>query len=171
MDESLSSIIVLIQLYSLLLGARSLAMENTNSNFGVTPPITRSIGFWMACAMAASQGLNAVRAFLDPRGFAAYMGIAFSAPELSAWVHVYGLRTGFIALIVLVFLLRRDLLPLKWMAICALFLPLGDAWIATQAGAPLAVVGRHVAIAVFLLLAAIMLTRDIAARAKAGRGR
>ncbi len=139
-------------------------MEKQNTSPGAAPSIARSIGFWMAIAMAASQGLNAVRAFLDPQGFAIYMGAPSAADELSAWVQIYGLR-DFIALLVGVFLVRKELVPLKWMAICALFMPLCDAWIASQAGAPTSVVGRHLGIAAFLALAAAMLTRDVAARA------
>jgi hypothetical protein len=145
-------------------------MENTSSKTDTALPITRSIGFWMACAMAASQGVNALRAFLDPQGFASYMGVPSQAAALHGWVQIYGLRAAFIALIVSVFPMRKELLPLKRMAICALFLPLGDAWVAAQAGAPSAIIGRHLAIAVFLFFAVVMLARDVAARADKGRG-
>ncbi len=144
-------------------------MKNSGSTTGAGPPITRSIGFWMACAMAASQGVNAIRAFFNPHGFAIYMGLPSRAAELDGWVQIYGLRAAFIAAIVSVFLLRKDLVALKWMAICALFLPLGDAWVAAQAQAPSAIVGRHLAIAVFLCLAAGMLAHDVALRAHTAR--
>ena len=36
---------------------------------------TRTAGFWLAAAIAALQGLNAVRTVLDPQGFATYMGL------------------------------------------------------------------------------------------------
>ncbi len=143
-------------------------MENPETHQLSVPAITRSIGFWMAILMAASQAINAVRAFVDPAGFAVYMGAPSSAAELGAWVQIYGLRAGFIASLVGVFLIRRELAPLKWMAICALFLPLGDAWIAAQADAPTAIIARHIGIAVFLALAAVMLSRDVAARERPG---
>ena len=75
--------------------------------------------------MALSQGANAARAFIDPTSFATYMGIPSQAAELHGWVQIYGLRAGFIALLVSVFLLRKELIPLKWMAICGIVLPLG----------------------------------------------
>lgn len=118
--------------------------------------------------MGASQALNAVRAFTNPVGFAAYMGAPSAASELSAWVQIYGLRAAFIALLVGVFVIRRELSPLKWMAICALFLPICDAWIAMQAGAPTAILARHLGIAVFITVAAVVLTRDVAAQRQAG---
>ena len=140
-------------------------MTNINAKAGAMLPLTRSFGFWMACAMALSQGANAARAFIDPTSFATYMGIPSQAAELHGWVQIYGLRAGFIALLVSVFLLRKELIPLKWMAICGIVLPLGDAWVAAQAGAPTVIVGRHLGIAAFLCLAAFMLARDVAARA------
>lgn len=139
-------------------------MTNINAKAGAIPPVTRSIGFWMAFAMALSQGVNAVRAFLSPQDFATYMGIPSQAAELQGWVQIYGLRAGFIALLVSVFLVRKELTPLKWMALCAIVLPLGDAWVAAQAGASTATVGRHLGIAAFLSLTAFMLARDVAAR-------
>lgn len=36
---------------------------------------TRTAGFWLAAAIAALQGVNAVRTVLDPQGFATYMGL------------------------------------------------------------------------------------------------
>jgi hypothetical protein len=51
------------------------------------------------------------------------------------------------------------------MALAALLMPLGDAWLTTSAGAGAAVVGRHLVIALFLLVASHFLSR--AARAKA----
>lgn len=116
-----------------------------------------TIGFWMAVPMALLQGVNAARVVLDPIGFAVYLGAPLAAPADIAWVQIYGLRTAFIALLVAIFLLRRDLKTLFWTALAALLMPLGDAWIAHQAGAPTATVARHLVIAAYVGLAAVAL--------------
>ena len=146
---------LLIQSYFVRRRATLSIMKKRIVLAGLVPAsLARSIGFWMALAMAASQGLNAVRAFRRSAGFChVYMGAPSSAAELSAWVQIYGLRAAFIALLVGVFLIRKEFSPLKWMAICALFLPLCDAWIAMQAGAPTSVLlPGTLGIAVFLAL-------------------
>jgi hypothetical protein len=51
------------------------------------------------------------------------------------------------------------------MALTALLMPLGDAWLTASLGAGVPIVGRHFAIALFLLIASHFLSR--AAQAKA----
>lgn len=118
---------------------------------------TRTVGFWMAVPLAALQAFNVVRVVLDPEGFAVYMGTPLEAASDASWVLIYGLRTAFIALLVTVLLVRRDLNALKWTALAALVMPLGDAWLAHQAGAETLTVARHVAIAAYLVFTAIAL--------------
>jgi len=127
----------------------------------------RSVGFWLAVAMSALQGLNAVRTLLDPVGFASYMGVSINATEQAAWVQIYGLRAAFISLLVTVLIIRQDMAALKWTAIAALVMPLGDAWLASQAGAPPSIVARHMGIAVFLILASYFLGRAARQQAQA----
>jgi hypothetical protein len=124
---------------------------------GVGMALTRTIGFWMAVPMAALQAVNAVRVVADPVGFSAYMGAPLEATADASWVMIYGLRTAFIALLVSILLVRRDLDALKWTAVAALILPLGDAWVAHEAGAAVLTVARHGAIAAFVLLTAVAL--------------
>lgn len=126
---------------------------------------TRTAGFWLAVIIAALQGINAVRTLLDPQGFATYMGLPVDQLSAFGWVQVYGLRAGFIALLTAVLLVRSDFATLRWMALTALLMPLGDAWLTANAGAGTPVVARHLAIALFLLIASHFLGR--AARAKA----
>ncbi|RKS89264.1 DUF4267 domain-containing protein [Sphingosinicella microcystinivorans] len=125
---------------------------------------TRTAGFWLAAAIAALQGLNAVRTVLDPQGFATYMGLPVDQLSALGWVQVYGLRAGFIAVLTAVLLARSDFAALRWMALAALLMPLGDAYLAFSAGAGAPIVGRHLAIAVFLLVAALFLGRAAKAR-------
>lgn len=126
---------------------------------------TRTAGFWMAAVIAALQAVNAVRTVLDPQDFATYMGLPANQLSAFGWVQVYGLRAGFIAVLTAVLLARSDFAALRWMALAALLMPLGDAWLTANAGAGAPIIGRHLAIALFLLVASHFLSR--AARAKA----
>jgi hypothetical protein len=120
-------------------------------------PAWRAIGFWLAVAIALLQAFNAFRAFTDPAGFADYLGLPLTAGEDAGWVFIYGLRTLFIALAVATLLIRQDLRALTWIALAGVVMPLGDAWLTHQAQAPLAIVARHGAIAVYLLITFIAL--------------
>ena len=121
--------------------------------------MVRTAGFWLALVMMVLQAVNALRAFTDPAGFAAYMGLPLSDGAETAFVAVYGLRTAFVAGLIAVFVLLGRLDALAWMALVALVMPLGDAWLTFQAGAPMAVVGRHGAIALYVLVAFFFLWR------------
>jgi hypothetical protein len=120
----------------------------------------------MAVPLALMQGLNAVTVALAPTRFAIGMGLPLEAVSDAAWVSVYGLRTAFISLLVTTLLVRRDLHALKWTAAVALVMPLGDAFLTHQAGAPTSLVAKHASIFVYLLLTTIALF--VAAR---GRGK
>jgi hypothetical protein len=136
----------------------------TSPDLVLRRPATRTIGFWLAVPMAALQAFNVVRVLLDPAGFATYMGAPLVAAGDASWVLIYGLRTAFIALLVTILLVRRDLDALKWTALAALLIPLGDAWVAQQAGAATATVARHAGIAAYLLITTIALFAAARAR-------
>lgn len=121
--------------------------------------LLRTPGFWLAALIGLAQALNAVRATIDPAGFAGYMGLPLATAADVGFVQVYALRTAFIAVLVFVMLGIGAIRPLAWMALCALFLPIGDALLASQAGAAEGTVLRHWAIAVYLLIAAVVLFR------------
>lgn len=128
---------------------------------------TQTAGFWLAGAIAGLQGVNAVRTVLNPQGFALYMGLPVEQLDALSWVQVYGLRAGFIAMLTAVLLARCDFAALRWMALAALLMPLGDAWLAASKGAGASIVGRHLAIALFLLIASHYLSRAALAKASA----
>lgn len=130
-------------------------------------PAWQTIGFWMAIPMGLLQAVNAARAALDPSGFADYLGAPLAAPADESWVHVYALRTAFIAILVAIFVIRQNLSVLAWIATAALIMPLGDAWIAHSADAPIATVARHGAIAVYLAVAILALHAGARAVARA----
>jgi hypothetical protein len=113
-------------------------------------PLWRAPAFWLSAIIGLFQAVNAVRAFADPAGFADYMGLPLGPEDAVGFVHVYGLRTAFIAVMTAIFLVRRELAPLQWVALAALIMPVGDAVLTAGAGAPTATVVRHVAIAVYL---------------------
>ena len=124
-----------------------------------TLPLTRpqsrlpAIALWLAAPMALLQGINAVRTVTDPIGFARYMGAPLASAADAAWVQIYGLRAAFVALLVAALIARRDIGALKWAALAALVMPLGDAWLTHQLGAPPSTIARHGAIAAYLVVA------------------
>ncbi len=132
-----------------------------------TSPPWALIATGLAAAIALLQAVNAARAFAGPVGFADYMGLPLGGAQNDGFVLVYGLRAAFIALAVAALLVTRNYPALTWVAIAAIVMPVGDAILTARAGAPVATVGRHVAIAAFLVVTAIVL-HLAARRASAG---
>ncbi|ALL12713.1 DUF4267 domain-containing protein [Caulobacter henricii] len=119
--------------------------------------VLRTFGFWLSVPLALLQAVNVARALSDPTGFAIYYGVPVSGADAVAWVQVYALRTAFVAALVAIFLVRRDLRALFWTAVAALILPLGDAWLTHQTGAAASIVARHLAIEGYLVLTCVAL--------------
>lgn len=128
----------------------------------------RTVGFWLAAVMGALQAVNAVRAFADPGGFAAYMGLPLADATDASFVYVYGLRTAFIAVLIGFFLIRGGMEALSLMAMAAILMPVGDAILTWRAGAEPATIARHALIAVYVLVAFVFLRRG--ARRLEGEG-
>ena len=90
-------------------------------------------GYWLrvSTALIALMGVymlvNTVRAFADPAGFAAYMGLPLTDPANHAFVQVYALRALFLGLCALALLFRRDTRALAVFALVAIVMPVGDA--------------------------------------------
>lgn len=119
----------------------------------------RSVGIWMAALLAVSMAINTYRAFADPAGFATYLGLPLTDPRDIGMVHIYGLRAAFLGLFAAVLIARGDVETLKLFALAALVMPIGDALLTYNAGAPMATVVRHVGYVVFLALTAFFLHR------------
>lgn len=119
--------------------------------------VWRSIGYWMAILMGLSQAANAVRAFVDPSGFASYMGLPLVDGSDPDFVYVYGLRTTFIAILVGIFAVMRNVSSLKWMGLAALVMPLGDVILTVQAGADTAIIIRHTVITAYVAATVLFL--------------
>lgn len=105
------------------------------------------------------MAVNAARAFANPIAFAAYLGLPLVAMGDAAMVHIYALRALFIALLVAALIVSRQRTALALLAGCAVVMPLGDALLAGSAGATPATIARHLAIAVFLVVTALVLWR------------
>ena len=119
----------------------------------------RSVGVWMVAVLALSMAINTYRAFADPVGFATYLGLPLVEPKDIGMVHIYGLRAAFLGLFAVILIVRGDVETLKLFALAALVMPIGDALLTYNAGAPAATVVRHVGYVVFLALTAFMLHR------------
>ena len=119
----------------------------------------RSIGPWMAALLALSQILNAARAAIDSAGFAAYFGLPLASPIDAGLVQVYGLRAAFLGLFAMFLLARREFVVLKWFALLAVVMPVGDLMLTLRAGAPTTTVARHAGYVVYILATAGFLHR------------
>ncbi len=129
---------------------------------------TSTSGYWLrvSSVLVALMGLymlvNAGRAFADPAGFAAYMGLPLSDPANHAFVQVYALRALFLGLCVLALLFRRDTSALAVFALVAIVMPVGDAMLTAANGAPIEIVARHAGTAIVLAVTASLLFSRVA---------
>lgn len=118
----------------------------------LSSPFYTFSGFWLSLLMSLLMYVNALRTAVNPVGFSRYMGLPVSEPSAVPWVRVYGLRALFIGLLVTYFMVRLDPANLQWIAVLAIPMALGDAWLVHQAGGKSA--GRHLLIAVILGISA-----------------
>ena len=107
--------------------------------------------------MGLFQIVNFGRSLADPASFSDYMGLPIGAGGPEGFVYVYGLRSLFIGLVVVAFVMRRSVQALLIMALAALILPLGDAWLVYDNGGSTATVVRHLVIAVYILITLLAL--------------
>jgi Domain of unknown function (DUF4267) len=119
----------------------------------------RSVGIWMVALLAVSMAINTYRAFADPVGFATYLGLPLTDPRDVGMVHIYGLRAAFLALFGAILIFRGDVETLKFFALAALVMPIGDALLTYNAGASTATIIRHIGYVFFLALTAFLLHR------------
>lgn len=103
------------------------------------------------------MAINAVRASLDASAFASYLGLPLVDAADAGLLHIYALRALFIALLIGALLLARQRTALALLAATAVIMPLGDAYLTSSAGASSLIVGRHLAIAIFLVITATIL--------------
>lgn len=116
------------------------------------PSAAQTAGFVIAGIMAFYMVFNTARAVLDPVGFAATLGAPLADPADTGFVFVYASRAAFLALLVGWLAFRRDTATLRFVALAALVMPIGDAALTASLGAAPTIIGRHVAIAVLLVV-------------------
>jgi hypothetical protein len=119
----------------------------------------RFAGAWMTAIIALFMIVNFARAFFNPVGFALYVGLPIGGEALAGFVHLYAFRALFLGLFAGFLLWRQDAGTLKWFALIAIVMPLGDAYLTIQAGAGPSTIARHIGIALFLGLTSFMLSR------------
>lgn len=112
----------------------------------------KTTGILLVALMAILQGFYAIYALIDPAAFAVLRGTELLVEGDSDWVKIYASRTLFVALIIGYLLYVQNYKILKWAAIFGLVMPVADAVLAYQALAPMSVVLKHVATAIYLLV-------------------
>jgi Domain of unknown function (DUF4267) len=113
----------------------------------------------MVAAMAVLQGFYALQALLNPDMFAASRGTPLAPNGDPAWVLTYASRTIFVALMVALLLARGAMSTLRWVALLALVMPIGDLFIALEMGAPRSILLRHIGTIAYLAITFAVLTR------------
>jgi len=111
----------------------------------------------MVLIMAILQAFYAIYAFVDPSSFSQLRGTELFMVEDSDWVVIYASRTMFVALIIGFLLLQKEFKLLMWASIFGTVMPIIDAWLAYQAGAENAVIYKHIATIVYLLVTCSLL--------------
>jgi hypothetical protein len=137
----------------------------TAANLPATPvktSVRRSPGIWMAAFIVVYILFNAVRAALNPVHFAAVFGIPLAGPEHDAFVLVYAIRALFLGLFGLALFVTRNYRTLALFSLVAAVMPIGDAALVAARGGGGLIVGRHIFIAVFLVLTWLLITRRLA---------
>ena len=112
---------------------------------------------WLVVLLGGFMLLNTARAFIDPAGFAIYMGLPLTDPANHGFVQVYALRAAFLGLCAFGLLWLRDIRALAVFALAALVMPVGDAILTASNHAPPLIVARHGATAVVLAITAWLL--------------
>jgi hypothetical protein len=120
-----------------------------------------TVGFWMIAAGAAYLLLVAARAFVNPKAFAAYLGLPLADPADTGFVYVYAARSAFIGLLAVALLIRRDVSALSVFALLAVLMPVTDVILVNRANAGAGTVLRHSMVAVFLFVTSLLLWRGI----------
>lgn len=113
----------------------------------------------MSVLIAALMALNTWRAYSDPVGFAAYFGVKGAAGGNPAFVYVYASRALFLALVTATLIAARQFRALALFGLVAIVMPLADSLQVAQAGGSPAIIGRHIATAVYLGVTAFLLNR------------
>jgi len=128
-----------------------------------------TVGVAMAVLVALAILFSAARAFVDPVGLAAGMGLPLAADGHDSFVSIYGIRSLFLSLFALILIWRADWRTLELYVFAAVLIALGDALLVASEHGPLPNIGRQLGIAAFLFVTGMILrqarTRRVAASA------
>lgn len=115
-----------------------------------------AVGRGMAWLVAVFIGIQAIRAGMNPAGFADYFGLPL-ASNGDGFVRVYAVRAVFLGACAGALLLQRETRALSTFAFAATLMPAGDFALVLHAGGPTPTLVRHAAIAAVLLLTGYLL--------------
>lgn len=111
----------------------------------------QTVGLWMAWVVVAFILIQALRAFLNPAGFAEYFGLPLGSKGDEGFVNVYGVRALFLGVCAAALIVRGQVDALSTFAFAAAVMPVGDLLLTASAGAPALTLTRHAVIAVVLV--------------------
>jgi hypothetical protein len=94
---------------------------------------------------------------VSPATFAVYFGLPLADARDAAFVRVYGLRAVFVALTVAILVIRQEPHLLGSVALAAVVMSAGDAWLTARAQADRRTIARHILISVALVAAGSLL--------------
>ncbi|NQZ21889.1 MAG: DUF4267 domain-containing protein [Colwellia sp.] len=117
------------------------------------------VGFVLVLLMILLQGFYGIFAYIDPLAFSTVRGTELFALMDADWVNIYGSRTIFITLVLGLLLYSRHYSMLMWCALFGIIMPVTDAVLAYQAGAPFMVIFKHIATIVYLVIIFFVLKR------------
>ena len=119
----------------------------------------RSAAVWLSALIAVMMAYNAWQAFAAPTAFAARFGLTGAADADAGFVQVYASRALFLALVTAVLLAWRQFRALGLFAAVAVVMPVADAVQVSAAGGASSIVIRHIVIAAYLVMTALLLLR------------
>jgi hypothetical protein len=118
----------------------------------------KTLGFWLVLGMAFLQMFYSFFAFASPVEFAGYRGSHPMPNGDTEWVRIYASRTLFVALMLGLLLLRREVALLRWISLLGIVMPFSDAVLAYKAAAPFSIISRHLVTILYLLVTFAVLT-------------
>lgn len=121
----------------------------------------QTIGFVLVILMILLQGFYGIFAYIDASAFSNVRGTELFNLLDADWVKIYGSRTIFIALVLAYLLWTKHYQALMWCAAFGTVMPITDAALALEAGAPMKVVIKHVLTIGYLLITFAVLKRAV----------
>ena len=119
------------------------------------------VGFVLVLLMVLLQVFYGIFAYIDPLAFSKVRGTELFSLMDADWVNIYGSRTLFITLVLGLLLYSRHYSILMWCALFGIVMPVTDAALAYEAGAPFTVIFKHLATIFYLIIIFFVLKRVV----------